>query len=387
MLSESVIAKLFVVIKLTERCDLACPYCYYFESESSDAFTKPALMSRDVLSGIVDYCELALNQQVIREIVFVFHGGEPTLIDPRVVLEFCSLAHERLAAHARVIFSLQTNAVNMRILWFDLLVQKHFNVGVSVDGERETHDMNRPDKRGRGTYQRVAANVARLVGLHHDGEISLSVLGVMRPGFNALNFYHEVTDKFCVKNMNILFLDNTPDSMNWSREQLVALGDSLADAFDYWFLNDCDTVNVELFANAVRSVLTADFGGAQPGDHYTIGLTVRSDGEVTLPDEYYYMEKRLTEQKKYSIFESDFVAWASNPTVNQILDAFGSIPSACVDCSLSRICRGGDPHNRFSVKNGFENRSAYCESLLRYYGRVRDHVHRHVMAIDPLSPG
>ena len=56
-------------------------------------------------------------------------------------------------------YTIQTNGTGLDEEWFAFLKEKDFLVGLSMDGVRKTHDENRVDYQGEGTFSQVFANV------------------------------------------------------------------------------------------------------------------------------------------------------------------------------------------------------------------------------------
>ena len=141
----------YVIIKLVERCNLKCSYCYYYTDENSEVYQRPSLMGTDVLSDLLDFIEDGLSQAPVRRVVFGFHGGEPTLAKAEKVREFCRLARERLENRVEVLFALQTNGVHVSPEWMQLIHDERIGVGISIDGPAQVHDRYRMHHRNRGS--------------------------------------------------------------------------------------------------------------------------------------------------------------------------------------------------------------------------------------------
>jgi uncharacterized protein len=91
-----------------------------------------------------------------------FLGGEP-LLNRAVVQAATRHAAERARDRALTLtFSITTNGTLLTEADADFFEQFGFAVTVSLDGEREAHDALRPDKGGRGTFDRVMANLEPL---------------------------------------------------------------------------------------------------------------------------------------------------------------------------------------------------------------------------------
>src|SRR5262249_30808568 len=56
----------------------------------------------------------------------------------------------------------QTNGTLINEAWCDFFLDAHVNLGVSIDGPKRFHDLNRLTRSGRGTFDKVIAGVRLL---------------------------------------------------------------------------------------------------------------------------------------------------------------------------------------------------------------------------------
>lgn len=139
----------------TMGCNLDCKYCY------SNVRGNNKVVSLETISQTLTFFCNNYNFNVCR-IDFV-SGGEP-LITPdalkKVIVRIQKILKEN---NKKSIMWLCTNGtlLNEDILKF--LDLNGFYLGVSLDGPKETNDINRVDKKGSGTYDIVQANVTALL--------------------------------------------------------------------------------------------------------------------------------------------------------------------------------------------------------------------------------
>ena len=127
----------FAYLKITERCNLDCPYCPWHSKSNNYREELSTEAWKDIITKVAD-----LGVEVM-----IFEGGEPTL---RVDLsELLDCAHNRGASTV-----LATNGTTNP--W--RLSPTAFTV--SIDGPQEVHDKIR----GAGTYSRLLRNLAENPG-------------------------------------------------------------------------------------------------------------------------------------------------------------------------------------------------------------------------------
>ncbi|MFD5552717.1 radical SAM protein [Streptomyces sp. NPDC127068] len=156
-----------LLLKLTGACDIACDYCYDYDSGRW-----PGRMSSELARRLITECLLPG-----RRLTLMFHGGEPMLRFAQI-RELVAFARARAdEVGASVAFTLQTNGRHFDESAVDFLRSHDFTVGVSLDGPEEINDRHRVDRRGNGTFGRIAETFARFPDFMRDEVGYLSVAG------------------------------------------------------------------------------------------------------------------------------------------------------------------------------------------------------------------
>ena len=146
---------------VTKDCQLACKYCYLVGKNSKER------MSWDVAQKAIDYIlekEEEFNQE---SVVWDFIGGEPFLeidlidrICDYIKIEMYRRDHHWFNSYR---FSFSTNGINYReekVQQFIKKNHKHLSIGLTIDGTKIKHDLNRVYKfTGKGSYNDVVKNI------------------------------------------------------------------------------------------------------------------------------------------------------------------------------------------------------------------------------------
>ena len=77
---DEVLQNLNVVIKITERCNLACDYCYFFFRGDNSHRSHPPLIRSGVVDDIGKFFSEGARRYGITKIKVALHGGEPLLL-------------------------------------------------------------------------------------------------------------------------------------------------------------------------------------------------------------------------------------------------------------------------------------------------------------------
>lgn len=93
--------------------------------------------------------------------VIVWHGGEPMTL-PATWYAHAFALLERESGGTPLRHAFQTNAIGVNPQWIELWHRWQVNLGVSLDGPSDLHDMRRVTRRGRGTHALVMRGIQRL---------------------------------------------------------------------------------------------------------------------------------------------------------------------------------------------------------------------------------
>lgn len=147
-----------LMLLVTEACNLGCKYCY----EVANAYHDTARMMRpEHMRSVLDrFFEESLGRS---KLDVTFFGGEP-LLNFRGIKQGVDYSLEKAEElGVEVGFCMTTNLTLMTEEIADYLVEHRFAVMVSIDGDREGHNLNRITKSGEGTYDTVVANLKMLL--------------------------------------------------------------------------------------------------------------------------------------------------------------------------------------------------------------------------------
>jgi radical SAM protein with 4Fe4S-binding SPASM domain len=142
-----------VELLLTERCNLACPYCLAGASKSMPS------MDWEIARKSVD---LAFAMREADTLAFEFAGGEPFLQFP-LMKRLASYIHQHPERHGRTVFlSIQTNATLLTAERVEWLKENDIRVGISVDGDPDSQNGGRPQVNGRESFSLLMRGIELL---------------------------------------------------------------------------------------------------------------------------------------------------------------------------------------------------------------------------------
>jgi uncharacterized protein len=157
-------------LAVAQKCNLGCTYCYAQEG-SFGGFAKN--MSWEVAKAAVE--RLFEEAQPEERVNLSFLGGEP-LVNRQLIHAATQLAFDLSQKKGvKIGFSITTNGTLLEPEDADFFERYGFAVTVSLDGVGEVHDRTRSFKSGKGSYDRVMANIKPLLSQQRQMQVSARV--------------------------------------------------------------------------------------------------------------------------------------------------------------------------------------------------------------------
>ena len=141
---------------LSQSCNMACCYCW----NQGGSFGKKMSVMDAGLAIMLARKIISLMESSRAGKVFVnFYGGEPLLNLPGIKCVISELRREEARLEKTIHFTLDTNGTLMEGDAAHFLAQNFSQIGVSLDGREEIHDLQRLGKHGECTWQGIADNI------------------------------------------------------------------------------------------------------------------------------------------------------------------------------------------------------------------------------------
>jgi uncharacterized protein len=143
-----------LVVQPTPFCNIDCRYCYLPDRANK------AVVSENTLKNL--FSQVFASGWADDGLSVVWHAGEPMVLPIAFYRRAFALIDELKPAEIPLNHSFQTNGTLLSDAWADFIVAAKINLGVSIDGPRRFHDMNRVNRAGRGTFDKAVAGVRLL---------------------------------------------------------------------------------------------------------------------------------------------------------------------------------------------------------------------------------
>lgn len=222
---------------VTKDCQLACKYCYLVGKNEKGR------MPWEVAKAAVDY--ILSHEEDFKEesVVWDFIGGEPFLeidlidkICDYIKTEMFKRNHHWFNSYR---FSFSTNGINYdseKVQRFIKKNREHISIGITIDGTKKKHDLNRiwkGDGPEKGSYADVVRNIPLWLSQFPNAATKVTISSADIPYIkeSVLHLYslgiHEV-------NINVVFEDVWKEGDNeLFEEQLTDLADAIIDGGYY----------------------------------------------------------------------------------------------------------------------------------------------------------
>lgn len=222
---------------VTKDCQLACKYCYLVGKNEKER------MSWQIAKSAIDY--ILDNEKNFKEesVIWDFIGGEPFLeidlidrICDYIKTELYRRNHHWFNSYR---FSFSTNGINYnseKVQRFIVKNHGHLSIGITIDGTKRKHDLNRiwkgegPEK---GSYDDVVRNIPLWLKQFPNGATKVTISSADIPYIkeSVLHLYslgiHEV-------NINVVFEDVWKEGDDaLFEQQLMELADAIID--EEWY--------------------------------------------------------------------------------------------------------------------------------------------------------
>jgi uncharacterized protein len=203
-----------ILLYVTERCNLNCKYCFVNKGERDLDF--------EIGKKAIDFL-LRAGSAGKEPFYISFFGGEPLLNFSVIekLVRYCSRKRRRFE------YAVVTNGIllNDKILGF--FREHRFAIVLSIDGNRQAHDISRPMRSGKGSFDLLEKNLKSLSQYPYSKTPRIT--------------FREETIPYLYESVSFLFEKGFTDiglsgidRKSWDKKELKALEEQLEKIADFW---------------------------------------------------------------------------------------------------------------------------------------------------------
>lgn len=366
---------LYVMLKpAASACNLRCRYCYYLDKRHLSP-QGPQPMSYATLE---EFTRQYIEAQTSDEILFTWHGGEPTLRPLEFYRRAMSL-QRRYGQGRRISNALQTNGTLLNDEWCEFLSENGWLTGLSIDGPADLTDPMRRSAEGEATWERAMRGISLLKkhGCEWNAMATVNTANAKHPR-EFYDFFRSIGCRYLQFSPVVERTARRPDGLALAAPdddpaicELADFsvspddwGEFLCGVFDEWVRSDVGEVFVEMF-----DCILANYVGVTPGicifarDCGHAGV-MEADGSVYSCDHYVFPEYRLGDIRRATLTE---MLYGPQQTAFSRLK-HGSLPRQCRECRFEFACHGECPRNRFCRdRYGNPGLNYLCRGYRRFF--------------------
>lgn len=366
------------IVKPTHRCNLRCKYCYLEDSAEQGE------MSPSTIETLVEGFNEASD---LKQIHFIWHGGEPFLMD----LEFYEDVVRIQKKYPNMQFSnsVQTNSTLISDRILDFCEENNFHIGTSLDGPEAIHNLTRVYPNGRGSFEEVWRGIKMTRERNQD----LRNRGIKK--------YLGGGPIVVLSRKNIDHLDEIYDFLKGNKisfkigpliksgraktdyEDLgigpLEYGEASIRLFDRWFYEKEDGIDIDPIRDMMVSIITETPYGCNfskscrerfisigpNGDVYPCG---RFDGVEE------YKLGNIHAEKIQEIMDSELH--------RSMLKRNSETLPGCSDCQHKAICNGGCMHNAYMRRGQLGDKDYYCGSYKMLFSHLKKAINSELSKTD-----
>lgn len=351
---------------VTKDCQLACKYCYLIGKNSKER------MSFEIAKQAIDY--ILSHEKDFKEesVVWDFIGGEP-FIEIELIDEICDYLKTEMFRRNHhwfnsYRFSFSTNGLNYHTEKVQSFIEKnkeHLSIGITIDGTKQKHDLNRVYKQNgdieRGSYDDVVRNIPLWLSQfpYAGTKVTISSADIPFIKESVLHLFslgiHEV-------NINCVFEDVWKDGDEKQFEnQLLELADAIID--EGWYKDNVCSFFSEMIGKPLDPkrenhnwcgagmMLAVDAAGNFYPCTRFAGYSLRNKKPIIIGNVYRGIDKNLL-----------------RPFLT--LDRSTQSPQKCIECEVASGCAWCQGENYDAAKTNtiYERSTVIC---LMHKARVR----------------
>lgn len=344
-------------------CNLNCAYCFYANVTDQREIKNYGMMDLDTMEQMV----IRAFEYAEHQVTFAFQGGEPTLIGLDYFKAFVEAVKKHNTKGINVNYALQTNGILIDEDYAEFFGKNRFLLGVSLDGPKDIHDMNRKNHKNGGSYKQVK-NAIKILDKH---KVDFNILSVVNKA--VAKHPQKVYQYFKKEGYQYLqfipCLDDLgqPHGTNPYALTPKDYGDFLCTLFDLWYKDFMEgrRISIRTFDNILHIVLGYPAESCDMQGVCSANLVIEADGSAYPCDFYVLDDWRLGD-----IADLTLMDMIQGETAREFIETSKVRHDECAQCEFLPVCRGGCRRHKSLDATGPLELNYFCESYKKFYGHT-----------------
>ncbi|MGL5693681.1 MAG: anaerobic sulfatase maturase [Peptostreptococcaceae bacterium] len=345
-------------------CNLNCSYCFYKDLSDNRDTESFGFMNLNTLESII---KNALDKDIFN-CTFMFQGGEPTLIGLEFYKEAVNFQKKYNKNNVNITNAIQTNGINLNEDFIKFFKDNNFLVGVSLDGPKDIHDLNRIHYNGFGSFDEVMDTISLLKKYSVNYNILSVVTKESAKNINTIyDFYKNQGFEFiqfipCIKKFDANSLDDTNDEPYYLDSK--SYFDFLDVLFNLWYDDMVigNYIEIRNFMDYISVIRGYNPPSCGMGGFCSIHTVIESNGDV-YPCDFYCLDK----WKLGSVNDSSLIDLRKNDVARKFFERSLYVHDDCKFCNYYKLCGGGCRRNQEPFVNGVPSLNYQCEGIKGFF--------------------
>ncbi|MFI5914874.1 FxsB family cyclophane-forming radical SAM/SPASM peptide maturase [Dactylosporangium sp. NPDC051541] len=346
------------MLKVASRCDLACKYCYVYESPDHSWMRRPLFIAEDTVKLAAARIAEHADAHGLAQVRVILHGGEPLLAGQKRLEAIIQALRSALGGRAEL--SLQSNGVLLDEELCKLFAAHRVRLSVSLDGDAAANDRYRLYANGRSSHAAVR-DALTLLRRPEFKEIYTGLLCTVDLANDPVAVFDALARERPPR------IDFLLPHANWDRPPQRPAG--VPAPYADWLLavhrhrlRTGSPVRVRLLDAAQATTA----GGAS--DTEALGLSpaalvvIEADGSYEQVDALKSAYDGAP-QTGLDIVTNTVDDVAAHPMIALRQAGVAGLSATCQACEVVQACGGGHFAHRYRAGSGFDNPSVYCADL------------------------
>lgn len=358
------------IVKVAQRCNLACDYCYVYTKSDQSWRDRPVVMRPEIWRMAALRIAEHIERHALSEARVVLHGGEPLLFGVRGLVEVVSAIRNAVPSRCRLSFTIQSNGLLLSRGALYVLKEHDIRVGVSLDGLAIDNDRHRRFANGRGSSAAVDAAL-RLLASDRFRPVFAGLLCTVDLRTDPLACYEHLLSYRPPMIDFLLPHAHWADPPPRPPSRIVdSYADWLVAVFDRWYDAPRQETRLRLLEDIINLILGGGSRSEQVGLSPVAVVTIETDGAIEQVDalKSTYPGAAAT---GLNVLRDEFDAALQHPGIRARQIGVEALPSICRECPVHRVCGGGHYAHRYRPETSFDNPSVYCTDLRSLIDHVR----------------
>ncbi|MFF5155527.1 FxsB family cyclophane-forming radical SAM/SPASM peptide maturase [Streptomyces sp. NPDC000348] len=367
------------ILKVANRCNIDCDYCYVFHSADQAWRRLPARMSVAVARAAGRRIGEHATAHGLPAVHVILHGGEPLLVGPRHMAALLDAVREGIPTGTRVHFELQTNGTLITEEWLDLLEEHGAVVGISLDGPQTANDRHRLTRSSRSSASSAARGIQLVRSRPHLFAGLLAVVDLANDPGDVHDHLASFEPPVIDFNLPHATHDEPPHRNDPS---LPEYGIWMSRVYDAWLAGSDNRHSVRMLEDIVALSSGVRSSVETIGLAPSASIVIESDGTIEDVDTLRSVEEGAS-WLDADVYRHSFDAVRRHPKLAHRRSATATLAEKCRACPLLEVCGGGYLPHRFSTAHGYRNPSVYCADLEHLIRHVQGSLRQHGWHLGP----